>query len=53
MCIKNLFLRFLAVCSIRVTTFSACQLCFWLMYQEELPEEAKKLIKEKADEPNV
>ena len=41
--IKKKVLNLVAFGAFIVTYFSTNQLCFWLMYQEELPDEAKKL----------
>lgn len=43
--IKKCLLNTLACCAILVTTVSACGYCFFIAFQEELPEGAEKLIK--------
>ena len=43
--IKNSFLNIVASLALVATAASACNICYFLIYQEELPEGAEKLIR--------
>ena len=42
--IRNSSMNLLSVCALALTLFSSKNLCFWIMYQEELPESVKRKL---------
>lgn len=42
--ISMMSLKLLAICAFAMTLFSVNDLCFWIMYQEEVPESIREKV---------